>query len=340
MRAVAVNLAAVFPDIPAQLLALLGRQTAMLPTPPTLPITPALDVRISPQFALLPKITLLLPVLETARRIPAGRLGLSRQTRSHSQKSTRAPCQDVHFFILSSRGRSLVDGLIASGTLLRVMLFLINMLARQVLVLPQVLTLVARQYAIRLVLAFLHADRFLFTAQIFRFLPSQAAVAHATTDAIVLIVLACIYARVARRPILPALTLLFIVLLIVNVPAGPILITMQIGPLGTGQMSIRQIAALFLADATLLALKMAGLATCQITGADSLAYALLLMILLRIDSGIEWACMGGCGQPKRAHSGQKHADEQGFHFVLLKVVEDPILDANAFRRWKHPRRRL
>ncbi len=56
MRAVAVNLAAVFPDIPAQLLALLGRQTAMLPTPPTLPITPALDVRISPQFALLPKI--------------------------------------------------------------------------------------------------------------------------------------------------------------------------------------------------------------------------------------------------------------------------------------------
>jgi len=192
MRAVAVNLAAVFPDIPAQLLAFLGRQAALLPTPPTLPITPVLDVRISPQFALLPKITLLLPVLEAARMIPAGRLGLGRQTRSHShsQKSTRAPCQDVHFFILSSRGRSLVDGLIASGTLLRVMLFLINMLARQVLVLPQVLALVARQYAIRLVLTFLHADRFLFTAQIFRFLPSQAAVAHAAAYAIVLIVLA------------------------------------------------------------------------------------------------------------------------------------------------------
>ncbi len=80
---VAVHLAAVFPDIPPQLLTLLGRQAALLPITPIAPITPALDICVPPQFVLEPKITLLLPVLGAARMIPAGRLGLGREARSH-----------------------------------------------------------------------------------------------------------------------------------------------------------------------------------------------------------------------------------------------------------------
>ncbi|MBZ0133747.1 MAG: hypothetical protein K8F53_14130 [Rhodocyclaceae bacterium] len=197
------------------------------------------------------------------------------------------------------------------------MLLLINVPARDALVLPQILALVARQHAIRFVLAFLGADCLLLAAQIPRFLPSQAAITHAIAYAVSLIVLARIHTRIAHGAILPAPALLSIVFLIVYVAARPVLVATQVGTLRMGQVSVRTIAALFLADVTLLALQAVRLGPVQFARAHTLADTLLLVVLAGIDAPLIGARLCGRGQPKGGHAGKKHADKQGSHFTLL-----------------------
>jgi len=290
-----------FANIAPELLAFLRGEA-----PPTafviLPAVP--EFLVSPQITMALNIAVLLLTLESTGVIPAGWLCLCRQARRHRKENTRAQCQDFHFFILSFRGRPLVDCLVAFRTLLRVMLFLINVLTRHSLVLPQILSFVARQHAIRLVLALLCSDRPLFAAQILGFLPSQATIAYAVADAIALVVLARIHARVTRSAILPALALLSIVFFIEYVPAGPVLVAMQVGPLGSGQVAVRPIGALFLVDVALLALQAARLAARQFARTHSLADSLLLVLLTGIHARTVGTGVNRCGQPEGCHARQ------------------------------------
>lgn len=80
MWPVAVDVAAVFADVPPELLALLGCQPAL---PPFTIFTPALQFLFAPKFSLAPEFALLVAIhllaFHALRLIPSGPLGLGRK---------------------------------------------------------------------------------------------------------------------------------------------------------------------------------------------------------------------------------------------------------------------
>lgn len=138
-------------------------------------------------------------------------------------------------------------------------------------------------------------------------------------------------------------TQLGVVLLIVNVPARPVKVMLQVGAFGPGEDTVRLVQALFLADVALLARQAVRLAARQFAGAHALADALLLMVLARIDAGVVRTRLCRSGKPEGGHAGQKHADKQREHwrqqrarllYVIGRTSEYASLWADAYRAYR------
>jgi hypothetical protein len=179
-----------------------------------------------------------------------------------------------------------------AATSLFVVFGFVDVAALLIQALMQVDALIASQGAIGLVLLFGLPNLTTPLPQLLRLVVRQLTGLHPIDDPTGLIRLPLIHPRITVDDRCRHGAILSVVLLAVDVPAGLVLLVMQIDPLGTGQLAIRFISPLELPNVTLALGQIPSLTPRQLPGADTLSYALLLMLLPSVHAGIPNAGLG------------------------------------------------